>query len=536
MKPLTPILSAENMRRLDRETIAAGTAGIRLMENAGHAICRQVMSWAARLPLHGSGKPSLLICAGPGNNGGDGLVVARLMAAQGWDATVALCSRKQAAPGSDAHANLERWQAAGGRLIAASELLNEMDSGVAYTLVVDALFGTGFSRPLGPEEARVVEAINGSRLPVIAIDLPSGLSADTGQALGPAIKAVATVTLGAGKPGLFKGQGPELAGRISVADIGLLTMAELDLNIEGEVIDERGCRSLLSPRPRAAHKGDFGHVLVVAGSRGKSGAAVLASRAALRGGAGLVTMALPASLVDTANATLNEAMTLSLADRDGELDEGAWEGLAPVIDDFNAVVAGPGLGRGPGAETLVLKLLELAACPLVLDADALNILAAVEARRPGTLRQALNKRASQGKGEVTLTPHPGEMARLARTDTASVQAGREETACKFAEANPAIVVLKGAATLVVEGQRRAVNTSGNPGMASAGMGDVLAGLIAAIRAQTDSGFEAAALAVYVHGAAADLLADRLGGPGFLAGEVADAVPAVVARLCPQSLP
>ena len=520
----TPLLTREAARRLDQATIAAGTPSEQLMERAGQKISEQLIQSAPRLLLNARAKPSLLVLAGSGNNGGDGLVVARLLSERGWNASVALCCGAPR-PGSDARANLVRWKGSGGTTTGIEEARVAIEES-GYDLVLDALFGTGLDRPLEGPVLRLIESLNRSQLPVVAVDIPSGLDGDQGLPLGAAVCADATVTLGAGKPGLFLASGPNCSGKVSVADIGLLDPGSAKVEVMGEVLDLGGMRGGLEPRPRSLHKGQLGHVLIVGASAGKTGAAVLAARAALRTGAGLVTMAVPATLAPQVDAALTEAMTMSLADSAGSAGEGAWRAVEPSLGDFDAIVAGPGLGTGAGAREIVHGLIENSPRPLVLDADALNIVAQ---DGHGTAR-ALERRGLRGDfQEAILTPHPGEMARLMGTGTDHVQENRIGACRGLAHRFNACVVLKGAATVVAQDRRLAFNSSGNPGMATAGMGDVLAGTIGSLAARV-AAYEAAAIGVYLHGHAADLLEAGRGGPGFLASEVADALPAATSAL------
>ena len=522
-----PVLTREDMRRLDAATISAGTPSIELMERAGRRIAEYLQANREMFPGGRTTRPSLLVLAGSGNNGGDGFVVARLLAELGWNVDVTLCGREPA-PGSDAAANLRLWRDAGGKITEIGRVLSKLhDGGAGWDVALDALYGTGLDRALQGRDVDVVRAVNESALYTVAVDIPSGLCADTGHPLGVAVVADATVTIGAGKPGLFVGAGPDHAGRVTVVDIGLLDLEKAGIESLAQVIDRETCSMWLPPRRNTIHKGDLGHVLVVGAQRGKTGAVLLAARGALRAGAGLVTMAVPQSLVDPTDTALTEAMTFGVAETArGEVGEGAFETLAPELGRFTTAVVGPGMGTGPGAHTLVKGLLRDFAGTLVIDADGLNVLASSR----DELAVALSHRRARGQGAVILTPHPGEMGRLAGTSSNDVQQDRLAAVRSFCSKHAATLVLKGAGTIVSDGVRTAFNTSGNPGMASPGMGDVLSGITAAFAARIASSFVAASSAVHVHGLAADLLAVRIRGAGFLAGEVADTVPAATASL------
>lgn len=523
------VLDRESMRRLDALTIAAGTTGRDLMEAAGEAIADGLADSSLHgvpLPL----APRLLVVAGNGNNGGDGFVAARLLAQRGWECTVGLVAGVPRA-GGDAAANLAKWEEAGGEILDRDRTLEALAGGAGgYDLGLDAMFGTGLARPVEGADAELIRCLNESGLPLVAADIPSGLCADTGVPLGVAVRCRATVTIGAAKPGLFLDDGPDHAGRIVVADIGLLDPAAAGLSRQGVVLDPATTASSLPRLPVSAHKGRRGHVLVVAGSRGKTGAALLAARGALRAGAGLVTVAGVPEVQAAVAASLPEAMTLGLAaDADGVLSGDAAQVLLAASRGVDCVVFGPGIGTGAGADA-ALALLVAEPVALVLDADGLNLLAAWGQDRRSALFDA---RSDSGAPPAILTPHPGEMGRLEGRTSAQVQLSRKALADNLAQELGSVVVLKGAATVVTDGSVCAFNLSGNAGMACAGMGDVLSGVCGALAARGLDPLEAAALAVFVHGEAGDLLAEEIGGTGFLAGEVADTLPVVLAARLPR---
>ncbi len=526
-----PVVSRVDMRRLDAFTIAAGTDSLALMELAGGRIAAYLLAHADELT--GSVEDddhvfTVLVATGPGNNGGDGFVVSRLLAEQGWHPVVAICGPPPE-PATDAGVNLRRWEECGGEVIGAADcldLLRKRDD--SADIILDCLFGTGLHRPLEGLQAELVTQINDSGLPVVACDMPSGLCADTGRPLGVAVVADATVTLGAAKPGLFVGLGPDHAGRVTIADIGLKSPEEALVEPIGHVIDDEYSELLVPHRRGTTHKGQLGHVLVVGGGAGTTGAALLAAMGALRAGAGLATMAVPASLAPTTDAALPEAMTIGLADDgSGNVGADAWRALSASAERCGVAAVGPGLGTGPGAETLVHGMISGFAGTLVIDADALNCIAAIGT---DSARDLFRDRRRAGLGPAILTPHPGEMARLLGTANTEVQANRIAACRRLAADLEVTAVLKGAGTLVCHNGRLAFNTSGNPGMATPGMGDVLSGITATFAAQIPDPFTAASVAVYVHGLAADILADAIGGSGFLASEVATAVPRALSLL------
>ena len=477
-------MGAEAMRALDRHTIETlGIPGELLMESAGRAVAQAVLERGAR---------SVLVVCGAGNNGGDGLVAARHLRALGVDVRVQLVGEPRGA----AAAQLARARAFGVPL-----------AGGDAELVVDAIFGTGLDREVTGAPAAAIRRINEAGRPVLAVDLPSGLDADTGQVLGVAVRAAETLTLGLPKPGLALEPGRSLAGRIRVARIGIADAAP-GVSPTAELWTRAEAAARLPARPGDGHKGSFGHVLVVAGSEGKTGAAALAARGALRGGAGLVTIACPAGLNDILEVKCTEAMTAPVADTPQRAFASAAEdAILALAHERDVVALGPGVGRAPETEALVRALCKRLEKPLVLDADGLNAFAG----NPGELRAAV------------LTPHPGEAARLLGVATAEVQRDRLGAARRLAELTGAVVLLKGAATVIAQaGAPPLVNPTGGPELATGGTGDVLTGLVAAHLAQGLAPREAAALAAFVHGAA--------GRPGVVAEELADRLPEAVAGL------
>lgn len=501
------LVSAEEMRTLDRLTIERyGTPGHVLMERAGQGAARVLLEQFPH--VRGRGR-RVLISAGKGNNGGDGFVVARLLARRGIDTRAVLLGRSEDVRG-DALRNLKAYRRLGG---AVAEVRGEHEIGVLADAlaeadaVVDAIFGTGLANEVRGVHAAAIDLINAAGVPVLAIDVPSGLDADTGQPLGSAIEAEATATFGFAKVGQVLLPGARLCGTLAVVDIGLAAEAIAAHPPRTELLEADAVARLLPQRSAEAHKGDCGHVLVVAGSFGHTGAAQLASRAALRSGAGLVTLAGPASLYPVYAAGALEAMTDALPDRDGwiRFDRSRLERL---IEGKTTIVVGPGIGTHPDARRVVRWLLTNARVPLVLDADALTVLA---------LDRSVLRRAA---APVILTPHPGEMARLLGSTAPDVQGDRVGVTRRFAVEHACTLVLKGART-VIGGPDGTVwiNPTGNPGMASGGMGDVLSGILGGLLAQGLAAGEAARLGVYVHGAAADRAAVAGGEIGLLASDV-----------------
>ncbi|MDO3379129.1 NAD(P)H-hydrate dehydratase [Geoalkalibacter halelectricus] len=507
------VLSAQQMREVDRRTIEdIGIPGAVLMENAGRGAAARI---AARYADVFPGP--VLVLAGKGNNGGDGFVIARCLLEQGWQvSTLALAERS--AYSGDAALNLEvllRLSDAVGFACDETQLGSALAAGGNPRLVVDALFGTGLSSAVRGHFAAAIAWLNAQSAAVVAVDIPSGVHADNGCVLGCAVQASLTLTFARPKIGHLVYPGAGLVGALEVVEIGIPAALVEACRPHNLWVDDEAARRLLPPRPAGGHKGTFGHLLVMGGSTGKSGAAALAADGAVRGGAGLVTLGCPAQLHDILEIKLTEPMTVPLPQVDGGLSLQALESLLALSQDKQALALGPGLGQGEETGALVRRLVRDCPLPQVIDADGLNALAGhleiFSAREPGT---------------TVLTPHPGEMARLAGVAVADVQQDRVAFARAFAEAHGVVLVLKGARSLTATPDGRLyINASGNPGMASGGMGDVLTGLIGAFLAQGVEAGAAAALAVYLHGRAADRLALRLGNAGLAATDLLREIPA-----------
>lgn len=529
--------TARQMQALDRLAINDfGIPGIVLMENAG--LGTVLMMEQLLGPCSGTFAP---IFIGPGNNGGDGLVIGRHLHQRGCLPIFFLLVPPDRLSG-DAAVNM----AIVAKLKLPCHLIDDRAKvrsipalcrqiaaqGLAPYAKIDAIFGIGLSRPVTEHYADVIALINsrdaGQHLPVVAVDCPSGLDADRGKALGCAVQADFTATYGCAKPGHFINDGPALSGSLTIIDIGIPPAALAQATIQTEWLDRDTARNLAGQlyRHPASHKGSHGHLLIVAGSPGKTGAAILAGQAALRAGCGLVSLATPRDLLPIYATRLVEAMTIPLP--------GANLGVADLAEILRysagkrALVIGPGLGMAAETIELVLALYRDTQLPMVVDADAINTIAA----HPDLLAEADHPRI--------FTPHPGELSRLLACSISDIEDDRMEaarSACAMLNRrhDRHILVLKGAGTLVVSGQGRVlINTTGNPGMATGGMGDVLSGIIGALLCQQMAPADAATAAVYLHGAAADILLNRI-GPGYTAGEVADTFPNALKTLLNQEL-
>jgi NAD(P)H-hydrate epimerase len=503
------ILNADQMREADRRTIQdIGIASLVLMENAGRQAVAAIESLYPDLA-----ERSIAIVCGKGNNGGDGFVIARTLQQRGFDVAVFVIGSAAEIKG-DARVNLEILSRIGQDVVeVADEPAWELHGAevTSHDLIVDAIFGTGLATPLSGFHQTVVADINDAGVPIVAIDLPSGMSADTADVIGDCVDATVTVTLGAPKLPLVLPPAEMKAGEVVIADIGI--PAGVIDQLEGPRIDlltRERMRALIPPRAPDAHKGDFGRVLVVAGSIGKAGAAVLCAQGAMRAGAGLVTVASPRSCQPTIAAHAAEYMTEGLDEAaDGTVGRDAVDRVLAI--DADVIVAGPGLGRGEGVRAFARELLDRYEGPLVLDADALNAFADEPALLVGR----------EGR-DLIITPHPGEMARLVGCSVDDLQADRIGMATDFAKRHKLYVVLKGYRTLVVTPDEKVfVNPTGSPGMATGGTGDVLAGMIGAWLAQLLDAEAACTLAVYLHGSAGELADADSGEIAMTAGDLVD---------------
>jgi NAD(P)H-hydrate epimerase len=506
------VATAAEMRSIDRRTIETyRVPGIVLMENAGLQLLQFLQEHFPDFQQR-----RITIAAGRGNNGGDGFILARHL----WHRGVQVCVLFLGASSdlrSDARRAYVMAQRYGVPIVPcptlrawqrAAQTLSQTD------VIVDALLGTGLNKPATGLYAEAIRTLNAAQKPIIAVDIPSGLSADHGNLCGEHIQATHTVTFALPKRGLLLYPAAAAIGMLHVVDIGIPQQAVDAENICVALLTEPAIRTLLPHRHPNAHKGSFGHLLVVAGSPGKTGAGVLASQAALRAGAGLVTFALPASLNNAMEARLTEVMTLPLAEHShGGLAEEAVPALLQFLQRVDAMVLGPGLGTHPSTVACVRKLLHHAQVPVVLDADGLNSL-------EGSL-DVLRDCAAP----VIMTPHPGEMARLLGKDTATVQTKRLEIAHEFVRRSQGYVVLKGAHTVIYAPDGRCwINPTGNPAMATAGTGDVLAGMIGALLCQSMLPLQAAQCGVYLHGLAGDRVQNRLGQCGLIASDILEELP------------
>ncbi len=488
---MIPVLDSAGMREADRVTIhELGLPSLVLMEAAADAVTTAV---AERFANGGR----IVIAVGPGNNGGDGLAAARQLHCRGFAVDAVLLVPAAALRG-DAATQLELARRFGVPVHDGAEdlgvLLHRLEGAA---VAVDALFGTGLERPLAGRWVEVVRAINSSGLPVVAVDVPSGVSGSSSAVPGEAVEAKSTVTLGALKVCHVLPPASLKCGEVAVADIGIPPWVVRE-RARCWVVEACDAAGWLPPRPRDAHKGHFGHLLAVTGRLGRAGAAALLARGAVAAGAGLVSVATAEGAVTPVQAAVPEAMVDPLpAGEDGAV---RGDGLEPLLAKATAVAVGPGLGLGEGPRRMLETILERWAGPLVLDADALTLLA-------GRIEWLAGRQAP-----TVVTPHPGELGRLLGRETAAVVADRLGAAEEAARRSGAAVVAKGASTVVaVPGSVPLINPTGSPGLASGGAGDVLTGVIGALLAQGASGRDAAAVGCWLHGRAAELAASQYGG-------------------------
>ena len=505
------LVTASEMQQMDRQTIESfGIPGRVLMENAGRGATRVLFEQFDNIIDKKVG-----VVAGRGNNGGDGFVIARYLAQKGSDVTVYLLAESASVKG-DAAANLKLLLPLNVPVV---EMPDEQSflahkTGILHQEIwIDALLGTGLKSDVKGYFKKIIEFINDLSKPVFSVDIPSGLNSDTGQVCGACIRAQATATFAFAKTGHILFPGAEYTGYLEIIDIGIPDHIAKNIRPKQHLLTPERIRTF-KPRFPDAHKGTTGHVLVVSGSVGKTGAAAMTAMSAMRAGAGLVTLAIPESLNPVLETQVLEAMTYLLPETEnGIIGESAFNKIMDLLAGKNCLAIGPGLGQTAETKKLVHRIIKESPVTIVIDADGLNNLAG---------NTEILKKA---KAPLILTPHPGEMARLIDSTADSVQKDRITCARKFAKKFNVHIILKGAKTIIAHPEGNIfINPTGNPGMASGGMGVVLTGIIAGLVAQGFSPESAAHTGVYLHGAAADMLAENIGPFGYLATEVMNAIP------------
>ncbi len=505
------IATREIVREIDRLTIEKyGIPGLVLMENAGRAAADVLLD-------NFSYADKVAVFAGGGNNGGDGFVVARHLISEGLGVDTYIVSDPKKYKG-DALTNYKALVKIGGNIV---ELKNNLRKYKQADVIVDALFGTGLERAIEGFYKKVIDFINSQGVPTLAVDLPSGLDSNSGQPLGTAVLADITVTFVLSKLGISIYPGVEYAGEIYVADITTPNFLEDD--VPYELLSSESVAEIIEPRYEDTHKGTYGHLFVLAGSPGKSGAAALSALGAQRSGTGLVTVGIPKSLNPIMEQKTTEAMTEPLPETDLEtLGSDSIERALEIANEKKTAIAiGPGISTSNETREFLYEIIRNSELPMVIDADALTLIA----DNPKVLNEAGTP--------VILTPHPGEMSRLAGITTEEVQADRIGVALDFSAKYNVYLVLKGARSIISTPEGEVfINTTGNAGMASGGMGDVLTGIIGGFLAQGIDPVDACKLGVFVHGVAGDLLARENGEAGIIATDVANTLPKAI-RDIPQ---
>src|SRR3990170_2115416 len=508
---------AHTIRSIDRIAIEKyGITGLELMENAGRGVADVVKT---AMPSPGG---RIAIMAGKGNNGGDGYVAARHLHNSGFKVTVFSLGRTGEIKG-DAALNAASWLKMGGevRELLSSADLKAAESSLRHSsIVVDAIFGTGLEKDITGIHAETVDLVNSVDKKIISVEIPSGIHATTGAVLGRAVKAHITATMAMPKLGLFLFPGRSFSGIVEVVDIGVPKEMVEDEAIRWNIITEGDFRKSLKPRKPESHKSTHGHLLVLAGSPGMTGAAYMASASAMRAGAGLATLGVPGSLNDIMEVKTTEVMSIGLPETpDKMLGAVSFDAIKAMLPGKTAVVIGPGVGNPPEMMRLIEMLVQEIKVPLVIDADGLNSIAP---------QISMLKKA---KTEIVLTPHPGEMARLLNASTEDIQSDRMGSALRLVEMTGATVVLKGAGTIIASPTGRIyINTTGNPGLATAGTGDVLAGMLGGFLAQGYGPEEAASAAVYIHGLAGDEVKRTQGELGMMAMDLVPLIPRLLNSL------
>jgi NAD(P)H-hydrate epimerase len=503
------IVTAQEMQQIDRTTIEGyGLSGFILMERAGLSVAKRIKERFDKCPV--------VVLAGGGNNGGDGFVIARDLNNDGWHVKVFLCAKRDQLKGDALfHCNVaERFG------VTVEEKTKIKVDELTDSLVVDAIVGTGLKKDVKAPLNKVIDTVNESGSPVVAVDIPSGISSDTGQIMGTAIKACITVTFGLPKRGHYLYPGCGFAGELFIEDIGFpKTLLESD-QLRVELIEPGRLRALLPKRKRNAHKGNFGHVFLVAGSRGKTGAALMAAKAALRAGAGLVTIGIPESIDQTFACRVVEEMTLPLPCNNGFF---TLDSLGPALkflqEKASVLAIGPGLSSEPETASFVRALSVKSTVPVVIDADGINAF------------QKESQALSQIEVPCVITPHPGEMGRLTGMSARQTDENRMQVAVEFAKVFNVYVLLKGApSVLACPDDKVFINPTGNPGMASAGTGDVLTGIIAGLIAQGIPAVQGAKLGVYLHGLSGDIAAAKKTEVAMTAGDILECLPEAMKQL------
>lgn len=503
------------MKKLDETSISEyGINGLVLMENAGVSVVNEI------LKLVQNPKRVLIVC-GTGNNGGDGFVIARHLMNRNWQVSVLVCGNEDRIKG-DSLTNLKILKKLNCDIVFLQDdkykfpepLLKDSD------IIVDALLGTGFAGQLKEKYINVIRSVNRSGKYIVSVDIPSGLYSDSGFCSEECIKADITVTFQLAKLGLLINDGPEVSGRLVVSDISIPRKLIDSEKLEYNLIDTEILHNLLKERRNNTHKGSYGRVLTTACSKNMSGSGIMAAKAALRSGAGISVLAVPRSIQSSVNTQLLEVMSRGLEDNNtGVLAKDCIENLLSMSQEFSCMLIGPGLAVNEDIKAITKEVICRCKAPLIIDADALNVLS----KDMDVFRQKLS--------DIVITPHPGEMARLLGISTVEVQKDRVGCALKVSSEYGITTVLKGHRTIVaLPNGELYVNPTGNPGMATAGAGDVLAGIIAGLIAQGLTPEAGAIAGVYIHGAAGDAVKNEIGEYGLTAGDILTQIPHTIKNI------
>jgi hydroxyethylthiazole kinase-like uncharacterized protein yjeF len=510
------VATAEQMQELDRKAIEAyRIPGIVLMENAGRGAAEVITNTFPDLQ-----KKRIALIAGKGNNGGDGFVIARQLLNRGISVKAFLLTDPKTLRG-DAETNFQIFQRMKGEVISVpsskdyQKVKKDLEK---FDLLIDGIFGTGLDAEVRGYYREVIDHLNTLQKTIIAIDIPSGLNADTGKPLGTAIRASLTITFGLPKVGHLISPGLDYVGEVKVIDIGIPKRLVEEEKIQTYLLEDEEIRKWLSiPRRPDTHKGDYGHLLVIAGSVGKTGAGAMACEAALRMGVGLVTLAIPKSLNPIMEMKLTEVMTEPLPETPKQtLSLRAFNSILHLCENKRVVIIGPGLGTFKETQSLILKLVKTLNLPIVLDADGLTALA------------IQTKILTAANRPLILTPHPGEMARLIGSTVKEVQEDRIGISRKFSQTHHVYLVLKGHRTLIATPKGEVfINPTGNPGMASGGTGDVLTGMIGGLISQGFDILPSLQISVYLHGLAGDGVVREIGEKSLIATDIIEKIPALL---------
>lgn len=495
------LVKGKEMKEIDRLSIEKyGIASLKLMEAAGSSVYDEIIK-----ELDGQDKKVIIIC-GKGNNGGDGYVIARKLTEKNISTKLYTTVDTDALKG-DARDNYERLIDLGIQIEDVYESKTFLEDILKSDIVVDAILGTGISREVDEKLKKIVEIINRSHRKVFAVDIPSGIGSDDGKIYGVAIKAYKTITFGLPKIGLILYPGADYVGELIVKDIGIEEKAIEEMDINTFIIDDKMVKDSIKKRYKDTHKGTFGKALIIAGSKGMAGAAILSARAALRSGAGLVTIAVNEAINDIIQMSVPEAITLPFK----EIEE--------RMKNFSSIAIGPGLGENQGLFYWIENIVEKYDGPIILDADALNII--------GNQADTIFSKNSK----IIITPHPGEMAKLTGLSIKEINENKIDIGRAFSKKWGIAIILKGARTVIAFPNGEVyINTTGNPGMATGGSGDVLTGVLASLSGQVESIENAIISSVYIHGRGGDIMANKIGQYGLIAGDITMGVALAIKEL------